>query len=241
MLSESDLREQLATCTRIFAMQGMIGLYGHVSVYSPEDRRVFISPGMGSDKAAMQAAEVLVMNLDGQIIEGAGQIPAEWPIHTALHRERPDAVAVAHLHSPYATLYAIAKREYRPVTLKATFFVDGVPLYTEPQLIKTAPQGARVAALMRGKRAALLRAHGIVAVGGSLPEVLQASLILEDDTRSAMQAAALGEIGFLSPDECRAYANEGDLRRRARRMWDYFARLEARWDRQPGTGGVSLA
>ena len=31
MASETELREQLATCARIFAMQGLIGLYGHVS------------------------------------------------------------------------------------------------------------------------------------------------------------------------------------------------------------------
>jgi ribulose-5-phosphate 4-epimerase/fuculose-1-phosphate aldolase len=52
MTSESDLREQLATCTRIFAMQGMIGVFGHVSVYQPETKTVFITPGMGSDREA---------------------------------------------------------------------------------------------------------------------------------------------------------------------------------------------
>ena len=33
MISEKDLREQFVICTRIFAMQGMIGVFGHVSVY----------------------------------------------------------------------------------------------------------------------------------------------------------------------------------------------------------------
>ena len=45
MQSETDLRDQLATCTRIFAMQGMIGLFGHVSVYQPETKSIFITPG----------------------------------------------------------------------------------------------------------------------------------------------------------------------------------------------------
>ena len=45
MRTENELREQLAACTRIFAMQGMIGLFGHVSVYQPETKRVLITPG----------------------------------------------------------------------------------------------------------------------------------------------------------------------------------------------------
>ena len=53
----------------------------------------------------------------------------EWPIHTAIHGARADALAVAHLHTPYATLFAIAKREFHPVTLQGAVFAEGVPLY----------------------------------------------------------------------------------------------------------------
>jgi ribulose-5-phosphate 4-epimerase/fuculose-1-phosphate aldolase len=58
MASESELREQLATCARIFAMQGLLGLHGHVSVYQPEAKRVLITPGAGSDKANLCAQSV---------------------------------------------------------------------------------------------------------------------------------------------------------------------------------------
>ena len=49
MSSETELREQLATCARIFAMQGLLGLHGHVSVYQPEAKRVLFSPGSGAE------------------------------------------------------------------------------------------------------------------------------------------------------------------------------------------------
>ena len=241
MNTETTLREKLATCTRIFAMQGMIGVFGHVSVYQPEQKRVFISPGMGSDKANLQAADIVVSDLTGQVLGGEGHLPIEWPIHTALHEARLDALAVAHLHTPYATLFAIAKREFRPVTLQAALFVDGVPLYTEAGLVKTPAQGQRLARLIGGRRAALLRGHGIVVVGQDLQEALYAALILEDDARKAMQAATLGELGFISPEECRAFEADISLQRRAHRAWNYLARLESRWDRQPATGAGPLA
>ena len=137
MTSEKDLREQLATCTRIFAMQGMIGVFGHVSVYQPGIKRVLITPGMGSDKGNLRPEDMVPTDLDGKPLEGSNGPPVEWPIHTALHGARADALAVAHLHTPYATLFAIAKREFRPVTLQGAIFSDGVPLYPEAQLITT--------------------------------------------------------------------------------------------------------
>lgn len=200
-----------------------------------------MSPGMAGDKATTRPADLLVLDLQGKLLDGDGQVPVEWPIHTAIHGARSDALAVAHLHSPYATLFAIAKREFRPVTLQGALFLDGVPVYSEPQLVKTTSEAQRLSGLIGGRRAALLRGHGIVVLGKDIEEMLFASLILEDDTRKAMQAATLGKLGFISPEECRAFATEADWERRAHRAWNYFTRLEARWDRQPATGAGSLA
>jgi ribulose-5-phosphate 4-epimerase/fuculose-1-phosphate aldolase len=240
MISEGDLRKQLATCTRIFAMQGMIGVFGHVSVYEPERKRLFITPGMGSDKASLRPEDMVAADLDGNPLEGNERPPVEWPIHTALHAARADALAVAHLHTPYATLFAIAKREFQPVTLQGAIFSDGVPLYPEAQLITTPARGDSLLKVIGDKRAALLRGHGIVVVGKNLEEVLFASLVLEDDAKKTMQAASLGEIGTISPEECRKFGAEIALERRAQRAWNYFCSLEARWDRQPATGRSEL-
>ena len=122
MTEEKELREQLATCTRIFAMQGMIGLFGHISAYQPETKTIFITPGSGSDKANFSAGDMIAIDADGRAQENKQSPPVDWPIHTALHAARADALAVAHLHTPYATLFAIAKREFRPVTLQGTIF-----------------------------------------------------------------------------------------------------------------------
>jgi ribulose-5-phosphate 4-epimerase/fuculose-1-phosphate aldolase len=240
MTSERDLREQLATCTRIFAMQGMIGVFGHVSVYQPETKRVLITPGMGSDKASLRPEDMVPTDLDGNLLEGKESPPVEWPIHTALHGARSDAFAVAHLHTPYATLFAIANRQFQPVTLQGAIFSDGVPLYPEAQLITTPTRGSGLLKVIGDKRAALLRGHGIVVVGKNLQEVLFASLVLEDDAKKTMQAATLGEIGTISPEECRAFGAEIALERRAQRAWNYFCSVESRWDRQPATGRCEL-
>ena len=240
MISEKDLREQLALCTRIFAMQGMIGVFGHVSVYQPETKTVFITPGMGSDKGSLRPEQMVPTDLQGKALSGKEGPPVEWPIHTALHGARADALAVAHLHTPHATLFAIAKREFRPVTLQGAIFNEGVPLYPEAQLITNPERGNALLKVIGNKRAALLRGHGIVVVGLNLQEVLYTALVLEDDTKKTLQAATLGEVGTIGDQECRAFGAEIALERRAQRAWNYFASLEARWDRQPATGRSEL-
>jgi L-fuculose-phosphate aldolase len=240
MSTESELREHLATCTRIFAMQGLIGLFGHVSVYEPETKTIFITPGSGSDKPHFQASDMIPIGLDGKPIDGKSSPPVEWPIHTALHASRADALAVAHLHTPYATLFAIARREFHPVTLQGTIFGDGVPLYKEAHLVTTPERGNRMLTTMGGHRALLMRGHGIVVAGKNLAEVLFASLILEDDAKKTLQAAALGPVEHFSAEECRGFNAEIDFARRANRAWEFFSRLETGWDRQAGSGKMEL-
>src|SRR5258708_24052113 len=122
MDSETSLREKLSTCTRILAMQQLIGLFGHISAYDAASGRVYFSPGMGSDKASIGPDNILVGDLSGPTQAGGQRLPAEWPIHTALHGRRTDALAVAHLHAPFATLFAVQDRAFRPLTLQGSVF-----------------------------------------------------------------------------------------------------------------------
>ena len=240
MTSESDLREQLATCARIFAMQGLLGLHGHVSVYQPETKRMVITPGAGSDKANLRAEHMVAADLNGQAVDGKGRPPLEWPIHTALHAARPDAFAIAHLHPPYATLFAIAKREYKPITMHSGIFGKGVPIYTKAHLITTPERGAELLKVIADKRAALMRGHGITVVGRDLRELLHTTLVLENDALKTLQAEALGEVGTLSAEEVAILAEEIKIEMVAPRTWTYFSTLEARWDRQPASGRSEL-
>ena len=241
MSDETAAREKLATCTRIFAMQGLLTLFGHISMYLPEIRRVLLSPGMGCNRAQTRADNIFVLDESGTILEeGQGGIPVEWPIHTAVHAARSDARAVAHLHSPFATLFAIAKREFRPVTLQGALFSRGVPLYKKAQLIKTPDQGRDLVNVIGDARATLLRGHGVVITGRDIEEALYTALIFEDDAKKTLQAASLGEVGFISLEECNAFDGEDGLQRRSHRAWDYFSEIEAQWDHQPGTGTCPL-
>jgi ribulose-5-phosphate 4-epimerase/fuculose-1-phosphate aldolase len=239
MASETELREQLATCARIMAMQGLLGLHGHISVYQPEARRMLISPGAGSDKANLRADDMVLAGLDGKAVDGK-RPPLEWPIHTAIHAARADALAIAHLHPPYATLFSISKREYQPITMHSGLFGKGIATYREAHLITSVDRGERLKQALGDKRAAFQRGHGITVVARNIPEMLHITLCLENDALKTLQAASLGEVGTLSADEMAALEKEITLDMVAPRTWTYFSTLEARWDRQPGSGRSAL-
>ena len=222
-------------------MQGLIGVFGHLSAYDPDSKRVFMPPGMGSDRSTTKADGIFVLDPSGRVLEpGDGDVPIEWPIHTALHASRSDALAVAHVHSPYATLFAIADRKFQPVTLQGALFAEGVPLYREAGLVKTTAQGGQLVETIGAKRAVLMRGHGAVLTGKDLEEVLFCTLVLEDDACKTMQAATLGNVETISLEECRAFDAETGLQRRSHRAWNYLAGIEARWDRQMSSGRITL-
>lgn len=234
-MNEDAIRERLATCTRIFAMQGLLGMFGHISAFLPDTQRVIICPGAGADKANTRAENMLILDLDGRLLEGSGSLPREWPIHTELHRARQDALAVAHCHAHYSTLFAIASRPLRPVTMGGAIFTDGVPVYPETEFIDTPEHGRRLVQVIGERRAALLRCHGFVSVASSVEGMLHTSLVLEDNARKAVEALPLGELHPLSHDEC-VRIEPAYPEARAKVHFAYMAALEARWDRQPATG-----
>jgi ribulose-5-phosphate 4-epimerase/fuculose-1-phosphate aldolase len=238
MSTETVLREKLATCTRILSMQQLLGLFGHISVFDPEKERVYLSPGMGIDKTCVEAEHMLTANLDGDILSGDKRLPIEWPIHTVLHRRRSDALAVAHLHSPYSTLFSISERKFRPVTLQGSIFDCDVPTFTDPRLVKSVAQGEALADNLGDGPVIFMRGHGVVIVAQDVEQLLYSSLILEDEARKAVDLAAMGAHHCLDHDECCAFGGKAELPSRSKRAWKYFEDLEQRWDRNPGTGRV---
>jgi 3-hydroxy-2-methylpyridine-4,5-dicarboxylate 4-decarboxylase len=240
MTTETILRDKLATCSRIMAMQDMMGLFGHISVFDPATQRVYLSPGMGAEKATVQPKDILAADLDGKVLSGDQRLPAEWPIHTVLHGLRPDALAIAHLHAPYATLFSISERPFRPVTLQGSIFDREVPIYKEPKLVRTIAQGQGLAKVIGDRPAIFMRGHGIVVVARDVEQMLYASLVLEDEARKSVEAAALGPFHPLTHEECVEFDGKSALPDRSQRAWKYYSQLENRWDKNPGTGRVSF-
>jgi ribulose-5-phosphate 4-epimerase/fuculose-1-phosphate aldolase len=225
MSDEASLREKTATLARMLNMQGTIGMFGHVSIRVPGTSRVFISPGASTDKSTVRPQDIFVFDLDGTIIEHpGGLIPLEWRIHTQIHRDRPDAMCIAHLHAPHATVLGIAGHELIPVFLHGAFLRGGVPTWNNPRLVVNDEQAADLSRALGDKIAVQMRGHGSVVVGDSAEAAFFACTFLEENAGKQLQAEILGGAIPLSPEEARDCAEGTFVPRLFPLLWTYHER-----------------
>jgi len=133
MLLES-LREQVLHANQEIARRGLAPhTFGNASGIdrSGPEPLVVIKPS-GVDYATMKAADMVVTNLDGKIVEGSLNPSSDLDTHTYLYREFPQIGGVVHTHSEFATSWAQAGRAIPCLgTTHADYFHGPVPV-TEP-------------------------------------------------------------------------------------------------------------
>jgi methylthioribulose-1-phosphate dehydratase len=76
---------------------------GNFSVRDPRSGAILISRS-GLDKGRMTPADLLTLDSDGRVVEGDGKPSAEWSLHAVVYAKRPEARAVAHVHTIWNTL-----------------------------------------------------------------------------------------------------------------------------------------
>jgi ribulose-5-phosphate 4-epimerase/fuculose-1-phosphate aldolase len=222
---QKELRAKTAALTRMLNMQGVIGMFGHVSIRMPGTDICFISPGASTEKSTVRPEQIFVYNIDGTIIEHpGGLIPLEWRIHTQIHRDRPDAMCVCHLHAPHARALGIAGKPLKPVFLHGSFLCTGVPTWNNPRLVVNDDQAADLSRALAGHRAAQMRGHGSVVVGATAEEAFFACTFLEENAQIQLQAEIAGGAIELSEDEARDCAEGTFNPRLFALLWTFYER-----------------
>jgi L-ribulose-5-phosphate 4-epimerase len=130
----ASLREQVLHANREISRRGLAPhTFGNVSAIdrSRPEPLVVIKPS-GVDYAKLTAADLVVTNLEGTIVEGALRPSSDLDTHTLLYREFPQIGGIVHTHSEFATSWAQACRPIPCLgTTHADYFHGPVPV-TEP-------------------------------------------------------------------------------------------------------------
>jgi L-fuculose-phosphate aldolase len=200
MPADADVlrRDLVAVCQRLYQRGFIAGTEGNVSALEGPDR-LWITPS-GYHKGLLQPADLLLIDLQGQVLFGNGRPSSETPMHLALYRCRPDIRAVVHAHPPLATALTVAGYRLEPPLLpEAVVALGEVP--TIPYQMPTTWQFANdVGAAMHQAEAALLENHGSVAVGVTLQEAFNKMEIVERAAQILYLAKLLGRVQPLSPE-----------------------------------------
>ncbi len=229
---EMALRRKLAIMCRILGQQGAIGLFGHVSVRVPDSDIVLITPGAGIEKTTCRVDQIFVFSLDGKLLNHPGgdrpiQTPAEWRIHTQIHRDRPDAMCVAHLHARASTLMGIAGREIQPCYSQGSFIAGGIPTWDTPLMVLDDKSAASLSKALGGHVACQMRGHGSVVVGPSAEVALAACVFIEENAQYQIDAEPLGGVQAFPPEVWEQLAAERQGDYGARLLWNYYERKVA--------------
>jgi L-fuculose-phosphate aldolase len=141
----------------------------------------------------MEVEDIVVIDLEGEIVEGHRNPSVEMPMHLELYRTRDDAQAVVHTHSIYASSMAILHEPLPAILdeivpkLGSTIRVSAYAMPGTKQL------GKNVVEAMTERSAALIANHGSVCIAKTIKEALFLSILLERACKIYMTSKQVGD------------------------------------------------
>ncbi len=196
---ENEKKELLYWGRELLGRGLVKGTGGNLSVIGSSRSQVALTPSaIPYDR--MQASDMVVCDLEGQVVEGRWKPSSEINIHLALYTRRPDVGAVVHAHSVYATTLACLRLDLPPVHYLIGHAGARVPL-APYATVGTPALAQTVADSIGDANAVLLANHGLVAVGPNLESAFNTADAIEFVARMYYQALVIGEPRLLSQEE----------------------------------------
>lgn len=192
------------------------GTAGNISIFDPETGYMAISPS-GIPYMETEPADVVVMDLDGNRIDGTRKPSSEHGLHAVCYKIRSDVKAVVHTHSMYATTLACMGEKL--VSVHYAIADAGVAeLPMAPFRPFGTPELAQAVADNLGNeaKAILLANHGIVCCGGSVKEAFALAQTCEWCAEVQWRCMAAGRMNVISErdmertfEQYRSYGQKG--------------------------------
>ena len=198
---EWKLRVNLAACYRLVAMYGWSDLiFTHISAKLPEsvsgkDHHFLINPyGLMFDE--ITASSLLKIDLQGkQINESSFYVNhAGFVIHSTIHEARHDAVCVLHTHSRAGVAVSAQKEGLLPISQQSSLLLSSLAYHDYEGLAVHDDERDRLKADLGNNKYMILRNHGLLTVGCSVPDAFLAMYLLETSCQIQVSAQAGGTL-----------------------------------------------
>jgi ribulose-5-phosphate 4-epimerase/fuculose-1-phosphate aldolase len=212
---EAEDRALVALACRVMAAAGLFDMHGHISL---RDGDVAYINGRRASRISVTPAQVAVVNVaDGAVL--SGEPPAETALHLGCYRARREIRSVAHFHPLAATAFATVGKPLITAFNAGAPFGRSVPVYDDPDLVRSDEQGRALSRDLADHRAVLLRGHGVAVVADDIPSCVTLSLYLEENAKRLAYAMTIGDPKEYTDDE---------IKRVAASLWQPFV-IEKTW------------
>lgn len=171
------------------------GTSGNVSGRT-DDGHVVITPS-SIDYEEMTLADLVVLDLDGKVVEGTKSPSSEKSVHLASYRRYPEIGSVIHAHPVYASMFAVAREPIPAVIDEFAVFVGGAVPCAQYAMTGTDELGENAADCLADVGSALLASHGTVTVAGSAAQAIHQLGVVERAAQIVWGARALGNVAQL--------------------------------------------
>jgi len=196
-----QLKEIVCATNKELPKNGLVTMTsGNVSGRDFDTNHVVIKPsGVNFDELAPE--DMLVVDLDGNIIEGRLKLSVDTATHLYIYRHMPEVGGAVHTHSNYATSFAALGRPI-PVCLTAMGDEFGGPVpISEYAKIGGEEIGEQVVKHIGDSPAILLKNHGVFTIGKNPKAALKAAVMCEDVAKTTHLAMLRGQPIEIPPKE----------------------------------------
>ena len=195
-------RRAVLDAARVLAARGLVeGTSGNVSARVDEGRVCLTPSSLRYD--AMTLEDLVVVGLDGGVLEGDRSPTSEKALHLACYRRYAEIGGVIHSHPVHATMFAVARQPIPAAIEEVAVYIGGDIPVCDYVMTGTDELGDEVAGRLADRAAALLANHGMVTVGATPDAALHAALVVERTAQIVWGARLLG-----TPHELPAKVNE---------------------------------
>lgn len=201
MTYETERAEVVAAAHAMAAAGLVVGASGNVSRRTGDANAAITRHGI--PKGDCTPADVLVVDLDGEVVDGDPEFrpSVETAIHLGLLRARPDFGAVLHCHALHASMFAVARRPIPSLIDEFAVEIGTEVPVAEYGISGTDDLGANVVAAMgEYGRAALMANHGLVVGGRDLDHAVELSIGIDRTAQIVVGAEVLGGAKALPQD-----------------------------------------
>jgi L-ribulose-5-phosphate 4-epimerase len=175
---------------------------GNVSGRDPKTNLVVIKPS-GITFENLRPENMVVVDIDGKIVEGDYKASSDTASHCYIYRHRPDTFGVVHTHSRYATAFAVVGRGIPCLTTAMGDEFGGPIPCGGFALIGGEEIGAVVVETLKDSKSpsCLLQSHGVFALGKSAEAAVKAAVMTEDNAAIVWLASQLGTPLTISDED----------------------------------------
>jgi L-fuculose-phosphate aldolase len=198
-IPEEVRRDILHVCRRLYERGLVAGSDGNVSVRLGRDRLVATPTGMS--KGFLQPDDLVLCDLEGRQIAGKRRLTTEIRIHLTAYRHRDDVCAVVHAHPPYATAFAVARRNLDERIMPEGYIAVGKVALTAYGTPSTPELEASIEPAVVDHDAILLANHGAMTLGRDVITACHRMEALEQLAQISALAQMIGEPRALTAEE----------------------------------------